>query len=547
MKKMTISKKLTVLSAFMFAVTMVVGLVGYLNLDKVRTQYTTVLSENMPKQRMVLEMFLHFGMTRIQLRTLGLSGLSLQGGSEAIRLAEAEISAHEKVNGAFKQLALLPGEQKLYENLNLAWGEFKKVGENVIRAYQSTAAQDKTNLLKLILEDCPRAASKYKDAADALVNFHNQIAEARADEAQASAVAATNQTILIILSGLVFGLVFAFFISRTINRGLMGITQQLGDARTSVKSTSESLASVSLQMATSSQQQAASIEEVSASVEEIAGMVSSTVQVSENVSHLVKSGGESMAELQAAVRQISESNARVEQLAKLIEDIGEKTELIDEIVFQTRLLSFNASVEAERAGEHGRGFAVVAQEVGSLAQMSGKSATEISQIVKSGIKTAQEVAQLNRSRVELGEAAAGEAAQKLEAIQKATQEILRASQEQNSGIQQINQSIQTISVATQENASSSEECSASSQSLIGQMTSLSELVADLEAMVTGGRSFVGARAQQNGVQGERVGTLIPFKAKVSATSLSRKKVPTGLRSVVGDSASVESEDPWDKI
>ena len=73
----------------------------------------------------------------------------------------------------------------------------------------------------------------------------------------------------------------------------------------------------------------------------------------------------------------------------IIQEIEDKTKAIDEIVFQTKLLSFNASVEAERAGEHGRGFSVVAQEVGNLAQLSGKSAAEINEILKRKYKSGE--------------------------------------------------------------------------------------------------------------------------------------------------------------
>ena len=51
-------------------------------------------------------------------------------------------------------------------------------------------------------------------------------------------------------------------------------------------------------------------------------------------------------------------------------------------MFKTQLLSFNASIEAARAGQHGRGFAVVAEEVGHLAQTSGKAAEEIRNLLE---------------------------------------------------------------------------------------------------------------------------------------------------------------------
>ena len=56
--------------------------------------------------------------------------------------------------------------------------------------------------------------------------------------------------------------------------------------------------------------------------------------------------------------------------------------MIEEIVLATKLLSFNASLEAERAGEHGRGFMVVAGEVGKLSKSTNSSLEEIETVAK---------------------------------------------------------------------------------------------------------------------------------------------------------------------
>src|SRR5690606_1064272 len=76
------------------------------------------------------------------------------------------------------------------------------------------------------------------------------------------------------------------------------------------------------------------------------------------------------------VEQMNENARQIDEIGALIRRIEEKTSMINDIVFQTKLLAFNASVEAARAGEAGKGFAVVAEEVGSLAAKSGASAKE---------------------------------------------------------------------------------------------------------------------------------------------------------------------------
>jgi methyl-accepting chemotaxis protein len=78
-----------------------------------------------------------------------------------------------------------------------------------------------------------------------------------------------------------------------------------------------------------------------------------------------------------SIQELKENLSRISEVFKIVQEIAEKTNVINDIVFQTKLLSFNASVEAARAGEHGKGFAVVSEEIGKLAASSGKASVEI--------------------------------------------------------------------------------------------------------------------------------------------------------------------------
>lgn len=77
-----------------------------------------------------------------------------------------------------------------------------------------------------------------------------------------------------------------------------------------------------------------------------------------------------------------ESNAAmIQDLINFVEEVSSKSKVIHDIAFKTKVLSFNASVEAERAGARGRGFSIVAQEMKRLAEISGKAAEEIASLV----------------------------------------------------------------------------------------------------------------------------------------------------------------------
>lgn len=79
----------------------------------------------------------------------------------------------------------------------------------------------------------------------------------------------------------------------------------------------------------------------------------------------------------------SDINSVVTELNKKASDIADAVVTIDQISFQTNILSLNAAVEAATAGEAGKGFAVVAQEVRNLATRSADAAKEITNVVTS--------------------------------------------------------------------------------------------------------------------------------------------------------------------
>ena len=214
-----------------------------------------------------------------------------------------------------------------------------------------------------------------------------------------------------------------------------------------------------------------------------------SAQLSDSVKSAAELGSKAMENLVNSMNEILESNAKIDQLVQLIEEIAERTEVIDEIVFQTKLLSFNASVEAERAGEHGRGFSVVAQEVGNLAQLSGKAALEISSIVKGGIKTAESITTQSRKKVDAGHAVVQSTVGILEQVKKhanetaaSTRQIFEASKEQALGLKQINLAMNILSKTTQDTAATADQTAASGEELNNQADTLKQLTVKIKSL-----------------------------------------------------------------
>lgn len=377
-----------------------------------------------------------------------------------------------------------------------------------------------------------------------------KIAQEKAKSAQVNLIVMCAVTTL-------FSILFAYIFVMNLVKSLTMITDQVGDASSQVSSASEQLSSSAEQLSSSAQEQAAAVEEASASLTEISGMIEANVRNSEESNKLTgevyrssEETKELMSELSSAMDKILESNVKIEKLVKVIEEIGSKTEVIDDIVFKTQLLSFNASVEAERAGEHGRGFAVVAQEVGNLAQMSGKAANDISSIVKVSIKEAEEISEENKKRVENGGKLAStankkmiEVMEKVSAIQTATIKVVEASREQSQGINQISASVESINQSTQETASTSEESASASEELSGQSDALLGLVQELRVIITGEAEQV----QVKNYRKEAVkNNIVPMTGKARLNKkIPSKKSPVKL--AVSNNDFESSDELWEKI
>ena len=195
----------------------------------------------------------------------------------------------------------------------------------------------------------------------------------------------------------------------------------------------------------SSNEAAASLEETAAALEEITSTVTS------NSSNVIQMSGYSNEVSNSAKKgqEMARNTAvAMDEITNQVTHINEAIAVIDQIAFQTNILSLNAAVEAATAGEAGKGFAVVAQEVRNLATRSAEAAKEIKDIVEMATSKAQEGKNISDLMIKDYE-------ELLSNIEKSSQminEISDASKEQQAGISQINDTVTMLDQKTQQNA-----------------------------------------------------------------------------------------------
>ncbi len=244
---------------------------------------------------------------------------------------------------------------------------------------------------------------------------------------------------------------------------------RIDSASREVNSGAETVASVSQMLAQGSTEQAVSVQELAERLDNISKKIIDTSEDAQNASSAneqaqvaLRESNERMNEMMGAISRI---DAKSQQISKIIK-------VIDDIAFQTNILSLNAAVEAARAGTAGKGFAVVADEVRNLANKSAQSAKDTADLISDAV-----------AAVEEGNKIAKQTSTAIYSVlESATQlaslvgNIADASDEQSRAMKQVNIGMDQISTVVQGNSATSQESAATSEELSGQAQLLKDLV-----------------------------------------------------------------------
>ncbi len=322
-----------------------------------------------------------------------------------------------------------------------------------------------------------------------------------------------------ILSGVTLG--FAVLMGFKISNTVENLTAELSKNTTNLDEVAEKIAGGATELSSAAFEQAAALQQTVATIDEIGAMIHKNSEaaikskelsiVSKNSAeqgrHIVDSMMSAIGEIEANNSELSnqmhDSNKQLAEITKLIHEISSKTQVINDIVFQTKLLSFNAAVEAARAGEYGNGFAVVADEIGKLAQRSGGAAKEITSMLQDSVGRVEFIIEdtkgkvdrimvISKEKINFGAERAKNCKKSLDEILTSVQsvdslvvEISAASREQSLGVSQVSHAMNQLESVTNQNSAVAQASSSAGEQLKLQADAIHQKVQKLNFYIGG--------------------------------------------------------------
>jgi methyl-accepting chemotaxis protein/methyl-accepting chemotaxis protein-1 (serine sensor receptor) len=467
---MSVGRKISLACAFLVLLTAIVASIALYRVGDIQAKLLAVTDQSLPGVYSVGKL--------AQIDRVMTGNMLLHIGVPAERQAmEAKIRTGQKQFGDLlgefgKSIATLEQKQlydtvpPVYARLCVAWDKIRPVSN----------AGDTAAAWKIWLEEGRPAMLDLEQKLNAEIDFSRAAGGQNAAATVQSVHSARLWVSVFLICAIASGSGLAFYIVRGLNLQLRRTARDLNSGAAELTATAAEVASASQSLAQGASEEAASLEQTAASAEQVAAMTRKNAESSRlaadamtTVDRQAEEGNRTLEEMLVSMAEIRGSSGKISKIIKTI----------DEIAFQTNILSLNAAVEAARAGQAGVGFAVVADEVRSLAQRSAAAAKETAVLIEeSAAKSAEgssKVEQVAKTIRTIAEST-GRAKSLVEAVHL-------ASQEQSRGIEQIAATMAQMDRVTRSVAAGSEQSAGASHKLSTQAAGLKQVASGLGALV----------------------------------------------------------------
>jgi methyl-accepting chemotaxis protein WspA len=257
--------------------------------------------------------------------------------------------------------------------------------------------------------------------------------------------------------------------------GLNALVSQVQQSGIQVTSSATEIAATAMEQEATVTEQAATTNEIKATVSQISATAKDLVKTMSEVTHVAWETSESAASGQTSLQRMADT---MKQMMEATASIGSKLAVLNEkaanintvvttinkVADQTNLLSLNAAIEAEKAGEYGVGFAVVATEIRRLADQTAVATWDIEQMVKemqsavsAGVMGMDKFSEEVRRGVDEVRQVGGQLSRIIEQVQALIprfETVNEGMQSQSTGAAQISDSMAQLSDTAQQTAES---------------------------------------------------------------------------------------------
>jgi len=283
----------------------------------------------------------------------------------------------------------------------------------------------------------------------------------------------------------------------TMVEGLRSIAERVKEASNNISSAASEIAAAIAQQSVSATEQSSAVSETATTVNEIGQTALSVteranavVDIAQNLVEASRTGQKAVEDAISGVNSIKE---QVKNIGISILSLNETTqaisgiiEAVNDIAEQSKMLAFNAAIEASKAGEVGKGFSIVASEIRNLAERSQGETEKVRGILDDIRKAADDAVMLAEQGgkeadegVKLASVAGENINQLGETISQASdamEQITMSIGQQNVAIDQISQAMQNINDTTNETAAGTKQTEQATQDLNQLAMQMAELV-----------------------------------------------------------------------
>lgn len=261
---------------------------------------------------------------------------------------------------------------------------------------------------------------------------------------------------------------------KQIRSNLSEIIRHISSSADSVRNGAEQMSDGTMKLAEGTSKQAASIETLADAIDKISEQIRFNTENAEKADNLSKVTADRITNQD---REIKNMLSAMEEIKNRSNQISVIIKTIEDIAFQTNILSLNAAIEAARAGQAGKGFAVVADEVRNLASKSAEAASNTNALITATIDAVNNGAEIAARTA----AAMTEVKSFSEQTAEYISRISEASAVQSESVRRVEEDTDQIRAVTEQNSSTAEESAASCEELTGMSAILHNEVSKLKA------------------------------------------------------------------